>query len=323
MAHIVGNLRPEDDYTHPLGNEPNFNESVYFNFFDRERSLGGFVRIGNRANEGHAEMTVTVFLPDGRVLFQFRRAPIEHNDAFDAGGARAEVIEPSQRLRTTYQGRALELREPRDMADPRRAFRDNPLRSLSLDLLHDAVGAMYGTAGSRDEEERPAEEQFARAHYEQHMRVTGTLDVEGERIPVDGFGLRDHSWGPRYWQAIAGYEWLTMNFGPDLGVMLSSIRRRGAEPRTGGVVVRGDVVDFVREVDISADYEENGLFHRAVRARFETVKGESLEVSGRVRSFIPLRNRRGGQTTHIGEGMTEWRFGDRIGYGLSELLRTM
>ena len=44
MAKIVGNLVPEDDYTHELGPEPNFNESMYFNFFDRERQVGGFVR---------------------------------------------------------------------------------------------------------------------------------------------------------------------------------------------------------------------------------------------------------------------------------------
>ena len=68
MAKIVGNLRPEDDYTHPLGPEPNFNESMYFNFFDPKQEVGGFVRLGNRANEGNAEMTVCLYLADGRVL---------------------------------------------------------------------------------------------------------------------------------------------------------------------------------------------------------------------------------------------------------------
>ena len=58
MTKIIGNIRPEDDYTHELGPEPNFNESVYFNFFDRQQNRGGFVRIGNRANEGYAEVTV-------------------------------------------------------------------------------------------------------------------------------------------------------------------------------------------------------------------------------------------------------------------------
>ena len=59
MAKIVGSLKPEDDYTHRLGPEPTFNESMYFNFFDPDQSIGGFIRIGNRANEGRAEVTVT------------------------------------------------------------------------------------------------------------------------------------------------------------------------------------------------------------------------------------------------------------------------
>ena len=42
---------------------------MYFNFVDRAQRVGGFVRLGNRANEGRAEMTVTLFLPDGRVLY--------------------------------------------------------------------------------------------------------------------------------------------------------------------------------------------------------------------------------------------------------------
>src|SRR5499426_3590928 len=98
MARIVGDLVLEDDYTHSFGPEPNFNESMYFNFFDRARRIGGFVRLGNRANEGRAELTTTLYLPDGRVLFTFARPAISHNDAFDAGGMRFEVKKPTQRL---------------------------------------------------------------------------------------------------------------------------------------------------------------------------------------------------------------------------------
>jgi hypothetical protein len=323
MAKIVGNLVAEDDYTHELGPEPNFNESMYFNFFDTRESLGGWFRMGNRANEGQAEMTVCLYLPDGRVVFMFKRPKIENNDAFDAGGLRFEVIEPSQRLRTTYEGSAVELKEPRAMADPSRAFRENPVKKVSLDLLHDAVGPMYGERKVRGEEERPVEDQFASAHYEQHMHVTGTLSLDDERFEIDGYGLRDHSWGPRYWQAIHQYEWLTLNFGPDLGAMVSIIQRdpEGKETRKGGVIVRGQELEPLVDAEISADYEENGLYHKSVRAKVKTATGEELEITGEVQSFIPLRNRREDRVTHIGEGMTQWRLGDRVGYGLSEFLR--
>jgi hypothetical protein len=323
MAKIIGNLAPEDDYTHPLGPEPNFNESMYFNFFDPKQSIGGFVRLGNRANEGRAEMTTTIYLRDGRVLFSFQRAPIEHNDAFDAGGMKFEVIEPTQTLRTTYEGKVLDLAEPRSMSDPGKAFKSAPKKMVRLDLVHEAAGPMYGHSKSSSEESLEAENQFAKAHYEQHMAVKGTLDIEGERIEIDGFGLRDHSWGPRHWQAIESYEWLTMNFGPDFGAMVSIVRRDADNQRRGGVIVRNGEVDLIVDAEIEADYEENGLYHTGLTATVKTAKGEELEITGKVRGFIPLRNRRDDMVTHIGEGMTEWRCGDAIGYGLSEFLRTV
>lgn len=72
QPEIVGNILPEDDFTHQPGKEANYNESVYFNFFDPEIRFGGFLRIGNRPNEGYAETTVCLYLPDSSVLFAFK-----------------------------------------------------------------------------------------------------------------------------------------------------------------------------------------------------------------------------------------------------------
>jgi hypothetical protein len=321
MAEIVGNLVAEDDYMHPLGPEPNFNESMYFNFFDPEQTIGGFVRIGNRANEGQAEMTVCLFLQDGRVLFAFKRAQIANNDAFDAGGLHFEVLEPTEKLRTVYHGRVIELAEPKKLSDPSRAFRESPRREISIDLIHRACGPFYGSSHDQKDSSRSAEQQFAKAHYEQHMAVSGEIRIGDEPLAIHGYGLRDHSWGPRYWQAIESYEWLTLNFGADLGAMVSVIRRDADNVRTGGVIVRDGEIELITRADVRAEFEDNGLYHRSVTADLETASGSQHRITGEVRGFIPLRNRREGLVTHIGEGMTEWTWDDRKGYGLSEFLR--
>src|SRR5688500_8399944 len=115
-------LEPADEYMHELGPEPTFNESMYFNVYDPAERVGGFVRLGNRANEGHAEMTVCVYLPDGRVAFMYKRPEIDHNLAFDAGGAKFEVVEPFERLEVSYEGKVVLLDDPLEMADPKKAF---------------------------------------------------------------------------------------------------------------------------------------------------------------------------------------------------------
>ncbi len=113
-------MEPQDEYMHALEEASNFNESMYFNVFDPSERVGGFLRLGNRANEGYAELTTCLYLPDGRVAFTYNRPKIANNDAFDAGGTRFEVVTPFEELRTTYDGKLALLTEPLQMADPRR-----------------------------------------------------------------------------------------------------------------------------------------------------------------------------------------------------------
>jgi len=319
MVALYGDITKQDDYTHPLGPESNFNESMYFNFFDRARNAGGFLRLGNRANEGYAEMTLVVYQPDGSVLFQYKRPEVHSNDAMDAGGMKFEVIDPMEKLRTTYDGSAVYLKEPAQMADPGAAFKNNPWKKVRVDLIHEATAPAYGSSGSRHKVVDP-EKEFAKAHYEQHMRVHGTVDIDGAVTQIDGLGLRDHSWGPRYWQAIWSYRWLTINFGPDFNAMVSTIWRDKDTRTQGGVVIRGDKIDQITGVDIDTEFDDGVLFHKSLVAHLKLNTGEQLEVTGKVMGFIPLRNRREGMTTHVGEGMTEYRCGDAVGYGLSEYL---
>ena len=312
MVTIIGNVKPEDDYTHPLGPEENFNESVYFNFFDKAKQMGGFIRIGNRANEGHAEMTVIVYLPDGSALFNYKRPQISTNDGWDAGGVKVEVEVPGERIRTTYDGSVVYLKDPREMREPGVAFKENPHRKLKINLVHDGCGPIYGHVA-----DEKSGDDFARAHYEQHMAVSGTLQIDDEEpLQLKGHGLRDHSWGPRYWQSTPSYRWITGNFGDDLGMVIAVIGGR-----VGGVFHKGDEILQIKEATIDARYEGNTNYHESFTARVKLSDGTEHTVEGKVKGFIPLRNRRSGQFTHIGEGMTEYTLdGTRVGYGLSEFL---
>lgn len=316
-------LEPQDEYLHELGPEPTFNESMYFNVYDPAARLGGFFRLGNRANEGRGEMTVCLYLPDGRVGFMFQRPEVHTNDAFDAAGMRFEVVEPFEQLTVSYTGRVVLLEDPLAMADPRRAFTENPHADCEVALVYRRVSDMFG--GEPEEaHERPGEE-FARGHYEQLVSAVGTCRVGEQQWQLAGFGLRDHSWGPRTWQAPWYYRWLTANFGAEFGFMGSRIARRDGEGTRGGFVWDGARVIPVHDFRISTGWEGQERYHRSIEAvlRAAGPGGEPLEwtVTGRVLNLIPLRNRRDGLVTRISEGLTEWTLGDgRVGYGWSEYL---
>ncbi len=310
-------LEPRDEYLHENTGEPNFNESMYFNFFDAAQKRGGFVRIGNRPNERYAETTICLYEPDGSVLFNFKRAEIADNARFDAGGMRFAVETPFERLSASYHGKACRLADPRAMNEPGRAFKENPFVPVELDLAISGVGPMFG---GEPTEHRPNDMEFARGHYEQHHRARGEVVIDGTRFAIDGLGLRDHSWGPRSWQAPAYYRWLTANFGDDFGFMGSHVVRPDGGETRGGFLHRGRELILVRDIQIETEWTGDEKFHDRIRATLTCVNGDKVEVTGRVLSLIPLRNRKGGKATRISEGMTEWSCEGRIGYGLSEYL---
>ena len=311
-------LEPHDEYMHELGPEPNFNESMYFNVFDPTTRVGGFFRLGNRANEGYAEMTACLYLPDGRVGFMFQRPEISNNKAFDAGGMSVEVIRPFEELYVAYNGPAVLLEDPLMMADPRRAFTENPRTDCSVSLTYTGLSPMVG--GEPDKpRERPGEE-FARGHYEQLVEAAGTIEVGEQRWDIDGYGLRDHSWGPRYWQAPWYYRWLTANFGPTFGFMGSRIARQDGPGTRGGFVWDGTALRICQDFVITTTWTGADCYHSGIEATLRAGE-QSWQIEGKVRSLIPLRNRRDDLVTRISEGLTEWTLDDgRVGYGLSEYL---
>src|SRR4029453_10535307 len=246
-----------DDLMHENTGEANYNESAYYNFYDPAQRLGGFVRLGNRPNEGYAEMTLWLYLPDGTVGFMFGRPRIPDNERFDAGGMRFEVHAPMREHAIRYDGNACLMARPLDLLEPRAAFTHNPHVPAQVALTYTALSPAHG-GELREEREggwvsvrmEKSGQEFARGHLEEHGRATGHGGVGDRRWTIDGFGLRDRSWGPRYWQAPAFYRWLTMNFGPDAGIAAAlTVQRDGSRVQAGYVYEAGRTTRPIAQVE--------------------------------------------------------------------------
>jgi len=91
---------------------------------------------------------------------------------------RFAVVDPMQQLRTTYDGSAVYLTEPAQMADPRIAFRTT-VKKVRLTSCT-SRGPAYGSSGANHTVTDP-EKEFAKAHYEQHMKVRARSRSTGRR----------------------------------------------------------------------------------------------------------------------------------------------
>ena len=325
-------LDPQDEYTHRPEAVSNYNESMYFNAFDTRHGIGLWVRLGNRPNEGHAEMTCCVYLPDGRVGFMFSRPKISGNDEMRAAGMHFEVIEPFKRLRVSYEGELLLMDDPHAMADPSAAFKRYPKVSATIALDFEGISPMHGgeiVSMDGSPIELNPDEAVYRGHTEQNMAVNGHVKVDGRRHElVDGIGYRDKSWGPRFWHSFYWYKWLPVTFDRDCGILLSiKGNPKGGANRISGNVLRNGVYEPVTDGRIEANYDD-AYYPRGLTAWITTAMG-SYTLTGKVLRTVPLRHKRAGldpssgNYTRITESLTEYRFEGRTALGMTEFCDVM
>ena len=139
-------IQAEDEYPPTPGSETNFNESVYLNGFDPKTRVGGWMRLGNRVNEGYAELSVCLYLPDGRIACSFQRPSISTNERFDAGGLAYSVIEPLRSVAMRFSGDLFIVDDPNLLRDPGTLFASGPTLRGEIRMAFDAESPVHGGA---------------------------------------------------------------------------------------------------------------------------------------------------------------------------------
>ena len=175
-------MHPDDEFHPPTTDDPEWTETCWFTFTVPERGLSGQLYPYFKTNQGVA--AGGAFFWDARgerpetcvYAKQFWHLPLppeaKLTDIRLANGIAYRCLEPQRRWSVRYD-------DP-DGGD-----------EIQVDLTFTGVVPpnMLGTS-----------------HVDQAGRYEGTIVLHGEEIAVDGFGMRDRSWGPRpqYGQGIHG-----------------------------------------------------------------------------------------------------------------------
>lgn len=342
LVHAPG-IHVVDDYTHQSAKEAsNFNESIYCNFSTHSdpAGMGGFIRVGNRPNEKYAEVTVCLFQRN-QVFFHFSRSAIATNNGWCAGGLEFSIKRPMDHVRVNFKGRIARMIQPHLMRQPKLAFQKSNIERFNLEMHLDFLrtGPAFG-AHKQKPPHKEQEVEFARAHYEQHGAVQGQCHLtnadESRILAIQGFGLRDHSWGPRRWQAVESYRWMNGNFSAHCGFactvlgdkfrtmvlhlgmdqvmefnQCSLLSRYGNEavyenpppPQALDATWYADV-DRPRQAEHKRHYEFALTCSRSVKG--SDVK-DTIVLHGTVVAFVPLRNKRAEQVVRLGEAFTRYQ----------------
>jgi len=317
-------LSPQDEFAHPPGPERNFNESVYVNAFDEATGMGGWMRLGNRVNEGYAELSAVFYLPDGRIAAQFARPAISANTDFDAGGLRFDVVEPLRSLRARYSGPLMLVENPDDLRSPAGLFATAPRLHADIDWMLQTISPQQGGLPLDDAQPTMYGRDFSLGHFNQHARITGHVKIGDQTWDfAPGWGWRDHSWGPRWWTNIVWYRLLLCAFPDGSGFMIHKIADAGNHARRSGVLLVDGAYHEIADFDLTIDWTA-ARDPIALRVTVITESGLRAVIHGEILSLAPLRNRREehGATllSRIAEGHTRFIWDGRVGHGMTEFI---
>src|SRR4051794_6489031 len=180
-------LTAAHDALQPPGEDEQWSDSLYFGGGDARRGVALYTRVGRRPNEGRVEGALGVWLPGGRFLLAFARAPDGGDIA--AGPVAFECRAPFELWRLSIAGRGRIYARAEDIALAPDSYEDVELGGkLRFACWTDPIEFGSGLTGA-----------VAHRHYEQPGSLAGAIVVGDERIPLGGAGVRDHSGGGGGW----------------------------------------------------------------------------------------------------------------------------
>ncbi|MFV0318527.1 MAG: hypothetical protein ACK5O2_16395 [Microthrixaceae bacterium] len=188
-------IDPADEQRHVADPEIElWNESYYLDWFTEDATLGGYIRIGFYPNldrvwywaclVGERRPLVTVVEHDVAMPTSASSLELRHDGLW----ADHAIESPNEHMSTNLEAFGLVIEDPAEMyrADAPRG--DRVPFGFELDWETDRGGYQWPPVTPR---------------YEIPCRVHGFVQVGDERIEVDAWGQRDHSWG-------AARDWWSM-----------------------------------------------------------------------------------------------------------------
>ncbi|MBB4615025.1 DUF7064 domain-containing protein [Novosphingobium taihuense] len=244
-----------DDRPHQHDDNPLWQESSLFCWYDIESGTGGFWRLGQEPIAQAINSCFGVFDRDGN-RFRSNVTGVPMNAA-DRGEGHMGW---GSHLRVDFDGHAkIKADFPECGADlkfvdfhPRFDYQSIALEGGSVEGLGH--------------------------HFEVAGRMTGTVRIGDREITVDALGYRDRSWSVRDWTWLRGTRWWPCVFGPDLSTHVVQVARDGGIIKAGYIWRDGKTIPLA-DSDVVVAMESDAMTPRSGHGVLHLANGETLNIS--------------------------------------------
>lgn len=313
--------------THKLSSdEPNWNESFYFIFYDKDNEIGGMSRVGFKPNKKEGMTFFFVFLPDGSVgSYHANDDGSSYPDALRVENLEHEC--KSEKLwRYTFEGPMLILNNPEDFLQAKEKPEViSDLVGAKIDLQYAPINQSYEYSEHMTLESREIGKKSGDRHWEQIGKVTGTVKIGEQEYEIDScLGQRDHTHGIRDWTGVGNWFYFVIWFDENLAINPAAILLEDGRISTGGFLYKGGENIPLREIYITEhSYRKGGVFPVYTELQIADANGDEHTLRAKPGAIMPVPFRdKDGAVSVLIQSFGEFELDDRIGgYGSYEVLR--
>lgn len=239
----------EHAYRHKL--RPDGREALAHMLVFPEHSLAGFIYPSVRAGgEGKARATFIGPAIGEKVEETFEEQVSDDVDFSDwrIGPLHMAIRDPHRTVDLAWRGERIQFEGRYEALFPPYAFSSHPR----------GVPPYYGDDRT-----------------EQHGSVVGDLTIDGKSWHLDGFLIRDHSWGPRVWGLNQHYKWFHAVTG-DSSIHFFEMQSFGKRQLSGYVFKNGEMRHLV-EADYDYTFDDQ-MMQTSFDVVVTDIDGRSAEV---------------------------------------------
>jgi hypothetical protein len=295
------------DKIHEFGTHEEWNESFYFNFYDRGQDVCGFMRIGLKPNKKEKSVFCFLMMPDGNTFGVKYQAVMENND-LEVAGLKFSKLEDDKKWRLEFNGELSKM------------VKEGEKEKVSFELIFDALNNIYDYRESVSGEKEKIAASVASEHLEQFGKITGKLTLGGKVYNITAMGERDHSWGVRDWNAPRMWVWITAQFDEGFAFNLTKLFMDRGEVDAGFIHLDGKNVPIVR-ADIVTEYNRDGspnTVYMALHDKEGDVHGAKAVIKHKV--ALPFASKDDRVLSLMHECLSKFTLDDDVGYGIVEYL---
>lgn len=297
----------DSDRIHDFGTHPEWNESFYFNLYDREKDICGYMRIGLRPNRREKSMFCFFMMPDGSLVGMKDALPYD-NAQLAAKGLRFDLLKQEERWRLTFDGTM-----------PKLGGRIEKQTHVEFSLDFEAINDIFDYRSCLSSEAQRMSQDVASEHFEQFGRVKGKLMMGLDEWQISALGGRDHSWGVRDWTAPKMWTWLTCQFSEESAFNITRLVMPSGVVE-GGFLYEDGGNTPINRTDLKADFMADGS-PRSFELKLTGKKGEATRVTAIVmkKAQMPFQGQ-DGKTSTLHETLARYTMEGQTGYGIAEFL---